>query len=184
MNRTLNIYKISTLGFCGLALILTTLAFYQSTADPVVVLEKCGNRIVQEGKREALQVTDSDVVDFIEQWVRLRYTWTSAAPDKVLRAIEPISTKGLQSKLADTLAKRQAKQTPGQKEQKIEEIATNVRVTLTEKEALAAFDRIVRINGIPIVIPSEVSLQITEGRRTHWNPFGLYVNGVLEHEER
>lgn len=181
LNRELRIHRIGALGFLGLALCLAGLAYYHSLSIPIVAIRECDSTVYYQGSKESLQVKEEDIKRFIEKWVALRYTFTDAGMQQLLRGIEPYTTRGLVEKVKASLEKRKS-QTP--KDQKIEEYPTQIRSQLTEKDALASFDRVVRINGIPIVVPSEVSLQLVEGEQTQWNPLGLYVNGVIEHEEK
>jgi hypothetical protein len=183
LNRTLLIYKFVAAGVIILAVLMALFVLYRSGADPVVVVERCGVKNFFEGKRDAVKITDTDVKEFAEEWIKLRYTWSDFDPDKIAKRVEPISTEGFKQKLIELLTKKGA-QGKDQKAQKLEEIAANIRITLTDKEVLAIFDRIVRINGIPIVVPSEVSLQVIQGSVSNWNPLGLYVNGVVEHEDK
>lgn len=141
---------------------------------------QCGEKLFFEGKREDFKITDDDVKRFVESWVKLRYTWTEFDPQKVLDAVGPLSTQDLQNKLKPVLQKTKVDAT--KPNQKFEITVTNIRVTLAAKEAVASFDTIVRLNGFPIVVPGEVSLEIIQGMPTKWNYLGLYVNGVIEHE--
>lgn len=197
MNKTLLVYKVATGGLTVVAAIMSIMAFYHSTANPVVVALDCnGGKSFLAGRREKVNLTDDDVKRFIEEWVRLRYTWNAFDPDKIVKAVAPLSTDGLQEKLKELLGKKtsapsaaQAQTTSGTAQstagnQSLEEDISHVRVLLTDKDAIASFDRILRINGIPLIIPSEVSLQIIQSTPTHWNLAGLFVNGVIEHDEK
>lgn len=169
----------------GVVVILALHGFYQATLPPIVVTEKCDGKTFHDGKREALKITDSDVKQFIENWIGLRYNWSEFNPEMIVRNIEPVSTFGFVEKLKEIFGKKKADNSPGnRKDDKLEEMVTNIRVTLSEKDALASFDQILRINGIPLIVPTEVSLQIVKGSPTRWNPLGLYVNGAVEHEEK
>ena len=182
LNRTLLIYKAAAGGLSLLSVMLVCLAFYFASSDPIVVLEKCQDKVFIEGSREPLKLSDDDIRRFIRQWIKLRYTWKSSDTAAVVRAIEPVSTEGFRERIKDYLNKKQVQ--PGAKSQQVEESVANIEVIVTEKDATASFDRIVRINSIPIVIPSQVSLQIVQGRTNKWNPLGLYVNGAVEHEDK
>lgn len=176
------IYKVVALAITLVALAMTALAYYHATANPVVVVEECGNKSFFDGHREKVKITDDDVKEFIGTWVKARYSWSDLEVDKMVRAIAPISTDGLVQKLKEQLGKK--KPGPSEKDQKIEESVTNIQVTLTDKSATATFDRIVRINGTPLIVPSEVALEVIQGDVTQWNRFGLYVNGLVERDDK
>ena len=182
INRMLLIYKVAAASVSAVALILTGIIFYQAVRGPIVVLDKCDDKSFFQGRYQILKVTEPDVKRFIENWISLRYAWSEFDPDKIIRNIEPWSTQGFTEKLRDLFGKKKKSQDP--KPQKIEESVTNIKVNLGDREALATFDQIVRINGIPIVVPSEVSMQIIQGSSTRFNPLGLYVDGLIEHEEK
>lgn len=185
---------MAALGLIIAVVFLGGLTVFFVKANPIVVTDSCGEKIFHEGKREQIKITDEDVKAFIVTWISLRYTWKEYDPDKISKSIAPLSTDGLQEKLNAVLGRQKAQNSapPGsspassqdQRTQKIEESVTNIEVTLTEHDALASFDRIVRINGIPVILPSQVSLQIVQGAATRWNRLGLYVNGIIERENR
>lgn len=182
LNRTLQIYKLAALGLLGLCFFQVLLCFSLSSDNPVVVVKECGGKSFFDSKREEIKIGDDDISRFVETWVSLRYTWDSNDPERMFRSIEPISTDGFKEKLKGSLGKK--KSDKKSKEEELQESVANVEVTITEKDAIAAFDRIVKIKGIPLVIPSQVSLQIVRGKVSRWNPLGLYVNGALEHEDK
>lgn len=184
MNRTLQLYKIVAAGVIAVAVLMALLSFYYATANPVVITERCDSKTFYEGRRQNIQLTDEDVKSFIENWIALRYSWVEFDPNQIIRAIGPVTTNGLQEKLKDQLQKKVVEAAKSGKSQKIEQSVINIKVTLSEKDAVAAFDQIIRINGIPIIVPSEVAFQIIQDGPTKWNPLGLYVNGVLEREEK
>lgn len=181
LNHALSIYRIGALTLSALSLVLAIIVGILATSDPVVVVTDQDSKIFFQGRHEHVAVTDEDIKAFIATWVTARYTWTQLDQNSIIRGIEPISTNGFLTKLSDQLGKRKLDLKEGQK---LEEIAVNVRPVVNQKEALASFDRIVRINEIPIVVPSEVALDIVQGKRTRWNPLGLYVNGIVEHEKK
>lgn len=184
INRTLQVYKVAAVAVAGVAVMLAILSLCLAMANPVVVVKECGEKTFLDSKREAIKVTDEDVKAFIAAWIGSRYTWTEYEPDRLVREIAPTTTEGLISKLKEQLGKKAAQDTKEGKVQKIEESVMNIRVTLSEKDAVADFDRIVRINSIPIVVPSQVALQVVQGSATKWNRLGLYVNGVVERDEK
>ena len=68
------------------------------------------------------------------------------------------------------------------KGQEVSQDIAHIKVKISEKEIIVTFDKIFHIASIPLVVPTQVSVQIINGATTKWNPMGLYVNGILEHE--
>lgn len=57
-----------------------------------------------------------------------------------------------------------------------------INVSVTDKEVVAQFDRVIRLKGLPLISVTQISLQILKDSPNKWNPLGLYVNGLIEHE--
>jgi phosphohistidine swiveling domain-containing protein len=66
----------------------------------------------------------------------------------------------------------------------LDQYTAKIEVIVNEKEALAKFDKIVRFNGVPLIVPTEASFQIVKDSPSVWNPYGVLVNGVIEHETK
>ena len=166
----------------GAALVaLSILVGILATANPIVVERQDGLKTYLQGKREKQTISDSDIESFVEMWIRARYEWSSYEPDHVAKAIAPVSSDGLQEKVRSQMAKGAAGACKGQT---VEQTVSGVKVKASENEISATFDRVIRINGIPIVVPLEVTLEVIKGRSTRWNPIGLYVNGVTERGDK
>lgn len=203
INRMLLIYKVAAVGLSLGVAISGGLAVMFAHSDPIVVMESCGEKILHDGRREKPKITDDDVKSLIEQWIKLRYTWREFDPEKIAATVAPLSTEGLQEKLKAVLGKQGMQATASRqgttlaaksatppagsnafRNQSVQQSVVNIEITLGEHEAVASFDRVIRIGGIPFVLPSQVAFQIIQGPPTHWNSLGLYVNGVIEKEER
>jgi hypothetical protein len=181
MNRALLGYKWISILLALLAITLAALAAYQAARSQVVVLERAGQKEFFEGRRAPIQITDDDVKSVIEQWIRLRYEWREYLPEQIARNIGPISTEGLQAKIRDLLIKEKAHSPP---EQHLAETVSGIDVKLEDHDASASLDLILRVNGIPLVIPTELSFQVIRDTPSRWNPTGLLVNGVIEKEQK
>ncbi len=121
-------------------------------------------------------VTEEDVARFVERFILRRYSWKEFIPGAITENLSCIATGSFLLKLRENLAKKKQ----GDGKTKVEQYAAFIKSTLQEGQALASFDRILRINGVPIVSPMELSLSIVQRQRTECNPTGLYVNGLKE----
>ena len=58
----------------------------------------------------------------------------------------------------------------------------NIQPTVTEEKAQVTFDRIIRVEGVPVLAPMELEFELIKGKATRWNPQGLYINGITQKE--
>ena len=178
LNKILKAYKFiaALLGFlsCG----LLGLVLYLTSLPPVVVVEKAEenqSHFYYYGKRQNMALTEQDISAFLKDFVRLRYTWSSEKQSLVLKNIAPFITKGLLRKTRAAFQKNIA----GKKlKDPIEQVAVNIKPLITEQKAQVFFDRLIRVNGVPMVAPMELEFHLIKGSRSHWNPRGLYVSGI------
>ncbi len=133
-----------------------------------------------EAKRSSIEVTDDDVVEFVRQWIVNRFEWERLSEDALVRNLSATTTEGLLSKV------REQFKSGAEKEFKDKSVAQyvskNIRVDLAQNKVVASFDRILRVNGIPLIDPAELRLSLVQGTKTRLNPHGIYVNGVTEHK--
>lgn len=115
INRILIVYKVAALGLAATTLLMGALAFYHSTASPIVVIQQCGEKFFAKGNREKPKITDDDLKRFIENWISLRYNWNEFDPEKIIQSIAPISTGGFQAKLSEILGKKKSENTKDQR---------------------------------------------------------------------
>lgn len=179
INRVAQNYKIGFLGLSILCLISLSLNFMQATQDPVVILDQDGRKIAYSGKREVVNLTNEDIKAFTENFIYLRYRFEQFSPDFIYSQIAPITTSGLSQKIYKSL---RSKKYEGMSEKRVTQDLTNLEVIVTEESITASFDKVIRIDGLPLVSPMAISLVIKRGSSTKWNPLGLYVNGVVEND--
>jgi hypothetical protein len=161
--------------------ILSVVIILSSNSSPLVVERE--NSIYR-----ALSIVGSEVKPskesveiIIEEFVRARYEWEAFVPQSIIKNLEPYTTDAFQTKLFEEFGKKGFQNKPGES---IEQVVARIKPNVSEKAVLATFDRILRINGIPVVVPTEISLMLSEGPKTFFNPIGLYINGLIEHESR
>lgn len=150
-----------------------------SLQDPLVVVLGDDFKQYVQGKRTKNSVTEKDVERFVMEFLPQMFVWDELLPEKILRQISPFVTEGLLARFKLELTKRSEKDLKGKK---LSQSIANAKILVTEKNVIANFDKVLRIDGIPLVVPSEISFNIIRGSQTRWNPVGLYVNGLIEHE--
>ncbi len=179
LNKVLYLYKLMGVLLGFLCFSLTVFSFYLSTNPPVVVLQKGEERRFYSSEKKEIHLSEKDIARFIEEYIRLRYTWSDSNPISALQNISPLTTKGLLQKMRDQIRKDFGKE---ESNKKIEQTVSNIKPIVTKNQALASFDRIVRVNNIPLIAPTRLSFRIIRNNPTVWNPMGLYVDGITIHE--
>ena len=88
------------------------------------------------------------------------------------------SNDGLVQKIMETQTRKFGKV----HEKKIAQDLAFVKVHVSDDHVTATFLRILTVEGIPLVVPTELTFSLIEGRRTRFNPMGVYVSGITESE--
>lgn len=167
---------LSLLGLMGLLLLIVLFAGQQT---PLVV--ERDNSVYRSLLVEKTDVkpTKESVAELVEDFVKARYEWENFEPQVIVKKLEPYTTEALRTKLFEEFGKKGFQNKPGDS---VEQSVARIRPDVSDKAVLATFDRVLRINGIPVVVPTEISLLLSEGPKTFSNPMGLYINGVIEHD--
>ncbi len=181
LQKSLQFYR-QVITACGgvIATLLVALMFSNS-GTPLVVEKKDSVFIPLSVQSEGVVPTEESVGELVTEFIKLRYEWENFNPEQIIKSLEPLTTEGLRSKLLQEFGKKSHQNKEGST---IEQVVARVRPDVSEKAVLATFDRILRVNGVPIAVPTEISLSLVEGPKTAVNPIGLYVNGVVEHERQ
>lgn len=169
------------LGLVGLVGILVLIVLFAGRRDPLVVERENNVFIPLSVVQDDLTPTKESVSQLVTEFIKLKYEWSEFNPEKIVKNLEPVTTEGLRQKLLQELGKKKVENKEGSS---IEQSVARIKPDVSEKAVLASFDRVLRINGVPIVVPTQISIMLVEGPKTAVNPIGLYVNGVLEHESR
>ena len=162
-----------------LSSILCFLLLINLTADPIVVFKEESSKKYYRGVREDVEITEDDVTSFIAGFIKTRYSWAIFDPPGILEKLSCYTTEGFLAKLKETLGKEKYDSKKGQT---IEQYVAYIRPRLEEEKAYASFDRILRINGIPLVTPTQIALELVQESMNPCNPMGLYVNSLTEYD--
>lgn len=149
-------------------------------SDPIVVLKDKTENCFVEAKRSSVEVTDGDIVTFVRTWIVNRYEWEKLDEEQLVRSLSPMTSEGLISKIREQF--RNGPEKEFKDKAVIQYVSKDIRVNLSKNTVVASFDRIVRVNGIPLVDPAEMEFSLVRGTKTKQNPHGIYVNGITEHK--
>lgn len=182
VNREIKLYKLGILFLILIVLVQIIAGLFSLNKAPIVVTAHGNNREYQIGQRDLKAPSQDDVRAFLKSFIVLRYGLHSGHLPTTLKNIAPLSTAGYLTALKSEMDKDLANN-KGQIKS-FEQYAAKIEVIVNEKEALARFDKIVRLNGLPLIVPTEASFQIIKDTSSKWNPYGILVNGVIEHESK
>jgi len=174
-------HKRVILGLIGLIGILGLIILFAGNSTPLIVERDASIYRALSVERTELRPTKEAVAELVTEFVKVRYEWSSFDPKTITKKIEPFTTEDFRNRLLEEIGKKSFQNKQGDS---VEQSLSRIRPEITEKAIIVSFDRVLRINNIPIVVPTQVSLLLAEGPKTHFNPLGLYVNGLIEHEDR
>jgi len=180
MQRNQQFQKRIILSLLGLVGIFGLIVLFAGNNTPLVVERENSLYRALPVERSDIKPTKESVAELVIEFIKARYEWENFEPQVIVKKLEPFTTEALRTKLFDEFGKKGFQNKPGES---IEQSVSRVRPDISDKAVLATFDRILRINGVPVVVPTEVSLLLSEGPKTYFNPMGLYINGLIEHED-
>lgn len=161
----------------NLTLIVFTIILYSQ--DPIVAMTNGTDTIFYQSVNSSSEIKEGTIKRHIQQYIDLRYKWDALDHQKISKSLMNLTTSGFNRKTYLELSKLK-EQFKGTLSQSI----TDVHVIVTKTKTIAKFDRVLRVNDIPLLIPTQMSFEIIKGSRHAQNPTGLEINGVTIHEER
>ena len=181
INGLLRTHKLINLSLCAVCIVQVFIIGWLYAADPIVVIKDGERQQYHAGQRASMPISEAAVAEFVRKFLHLRYEWSELNPHAKQQSLAPVVTVGLQKKLFKLLTHLKDKEFQGKK---TSQAIVNVKVSVTEEKVVASFDKLLRIEGVPIPVPTSVSLHIIQGKTNVWNPIGLLVNGIIEHQEK
>lgn len=181
INALLRTHKLINLGLTAVCVLQVFVIGWLYAADPIVVIKDGDKQQYLAGQRVNLPISEKSVEEFVRKFLKIRYEWDKLNPQAKRKSLAPIVTSGLQQKLFKLLTHLKDKEFQGKE---TSQAIVNVKVSVTKKKVVASFDKLLRLAGVPIPVPTTLSLHIIKGTTNVWNPIGLLVNGVIEHQEK
>ena len=180
VNSLLRTHKLINLSLILICILQVLVIFVMYFNDPIVVIQNGENQRYLSGQRVNIPISEETVKIFVKDFLKIRYEWKEFDPKSMSKSLSPIATKSLNNKLFDLLTMEE-KEFRGKK---TSQAITNISVSVSQDEVVASFDKLLKIEGIPIPIPTTVSLNIVRGSSNAWNPVGLFVNGIIESKSK
>ncbi len=172
-------YKLLSLGLGVVVVILLVFVMVTFFRDPIVVVKDAGSQEFYSSKRTPIEIQKEDVEAFSRRFIKALYVWPEYSSKKLARALAPLAEDALVAKIVDAQTQKYGKQF---KDKKLSQEITSVNVDVQNDRVICHFDRVLKIEGIPLVIPTEVSLSMLQGTQTEANTMGIYVSGITERE--
>lgn len=179
LNRLMSFYRGIGVFFLFISIITWVMMGVTLLKDPIVVVLSQKDKIWVHGESKNVPIEKEDVIEMVKRFIESRYQWKKINLSEMLQNIHPLSTPGLFSKIEQDVANFVKKE---MKTKNFSQSVSQIEVFLDKNNIIARFDRIIRVNDLPLVAPLELSLQIISGSRTRLNPIGLYINGIIEHQ--
>lgn len=180
MNNQQHTLKVICLCLLGLNLLQTTLCFYLTDKTPIVVEKSRQDQKFYVGKKQNVEVQRSNIKRLISEYISLRYKWKDELNvNQIAKNITPFVTEGFKRKVTSKLVTLRDKELRGKK---VTQRHTKANIVITKDKTIASFDRVLRVNGIPLLVPTQITFRLVRGDVTVWNKLGLYINGIVIHE--
>ena len=175
----IRILKLATMSLGALVVALIIAIVAVSLRPPLVVVDKLGHHDFYPASHENVQLTPEDIATFSKGFLDALYVWSDFAAGTLRSSVSPFVDADLLEKIVDAQSSRYSKELKGKK---LEEALTFVKVDVLSDRVVCHMDRVLKINGLPLVIPTELSLSMIQGAKTRINPMGIYIVGITEHE--
>ncbi len=177
--NVIQFYKVvsACLGVLVLGLSVTLIASY--FRDPIVVVKTNSETEFYPSTRAKTAIGKSEVTQFTKQFIAALYVWPQFETETLKKEVSVYLEDELLEKLMAAQVQRYVKEL---KNKKMSQAVTSIEVEVLPDKVVARFDRLLKIEGVPLVIPTELNISMIEGPRTRLNPMGIYISGILEHE--
>lgn len=165
----------------GVIVVLIGVIVITGFQSPLVILMNGQEKRYHQTERKRESITEKDVENFVLDFLEQLFTWEQLSPETILRQVSPLATSSLLERIRQELVQKTEKEFKGKN---LSQEIVGLKIRVTPKEVIASFDKVLKINGVSLVIPAQMGFSIISGSPTRWNPMGLYVNGLTEYEGR
>ena len=175
----IRVFKLATMSLGGLVVALIIAVVAVSLRAPLVVVDKLDHHNFYPASHRDVQPTREDIQAFSEDFLDALYVWGSFDAETLRASIAPFVDADLAQKIIDAQSSRYSKELKGKK---LEEALTFVKVEVLSDRVVCRMDRVLKISGLPLVIPTELTLSMIQAAKTRINPMGIYIVGITERE--
>lgn len=178
VNKLLVSYKQILFVLAAVVFGFFILTCYLVNKDSLVIGITGGEKLFFTGERKELPISESDVEAIARQYINARYSWDAFRAENVSKELAPYTSTGLLQKLNDSFAKNKTLSKNG-----LSQGVLIRKLKLVDGKVLAQIDQVIQVSEkMKLVQSIGLTLTVIRGYPNHWNPLGLYVNSVLEHQ--
>jgi hypothetical protein len=177
--NTIYLYKIISLTLG--AVLVSALGFIAISyfKNPIVIVQSPDKIEYYPSLRKTIEVGKPEVESFTKEFLTALYVWPDYNADRLKKEIAPFVEEELLGKLIDAQNQKYEKDLKGKK---LSQAITFIEIEVLGDKVVARFDRILKLEGVPLVVPTEITLNMLKGSSSHPNPMGIYITGVTENE--
>jgi len=179
LNNTAIIYKWVAIASSILLMLMLFIILYLANQSPVVVTLDGKNKIYHISERKVINIDEDDVKRFILKFINIFERWEKFDPEMIIKNVAPFTTDGLKIRLLKKLKTIQEKDF---KDKTTSQDIANLHITVTKENVIASYDKVLRVNEIPLVVPCKLSFELIKDTQSRWNMLGLYINGITEYK--
>jgi hypothetical protein len=177
--NVIQFYKIVSASLGGIVFILVGALLVSYFRDPIVVVKTNSEIEFYPSSRTKATVGKDEVSQFTKQFIAALYVWPEFNEDALKKEVTTFIEEDLLEKLMAAQVQRYVKEL---KNKKMSQAVTSISIEVLSDKVVAKFDRLLKIEGVPIVIPTELNISMIQGASTRVNPMGIYISGIIEHE--
>ena len=175
----IKLLKKVVISLAGVITFLTLLLTFKYFEDPIAVIVRSNKTSHVSATKKDIAPSTDEILGVARIFILNHYEWDDPKMNTLLLRHAPYVTRSLKKELERTLKRSKAL-----KGKKLSQYVGNLELKLKDDEIHARFDRILRIDGIPLISPLMLRLKAIRSTRTHANPAGIYIQEVEEYETR
>lgn len=177
--NVIHFYKLVSVGLGVIVFMLIGALLISYFRDPIVVIRTNSELEFYPSNRVKAPIGKPEVQKFTKEFIAALYVWSDFNVEKLKKEVSVYVSEDLLEKLMSAQTQRYMKEL---KNKKIFQAVTSIEIEVLNDKVVARFDRLLKIENIPIVIPTELTLTMIQGSSTRVNPMGIYISGMIEHE--
>lgn len=177
--NVIQFYKLTSACLGVIVFMLVGALLISYFRDPVVVVKTDSELEFYPSQRTRAPIGENEVKKFTKEFIASLYVWSNFNVEDLKKEVSVYVEDELLGKLMAAQVQRYVKEL---KNKKMSQSVTSIEVEVLKDKVVARFDRLLKIEGVPIVIPTELTLSMIQGSSTRVNPMGVYISGMIEHE--
>ena len=179
LNKTLTASRRTNFFLCLLLSLCLVFLMIQANRPPVVVVENGKAKRFHLGEYQKTPLGKKEIEIFLKGFIRDYYNFDRYDPRLTIKRISPFSTLGLKNALLSKPAKGFKKL----QKKRVSQRVLDIKIHFQKNQVIATFVKLLRIEKVPFLIKTQAAFKLQKGASTRWNPMGIYIDGVIEHEK-